>query len=64
MSEKLPAPCEACRGTGMRRGSVCGECEGKGYRLFVNGNQIPVRQENPQRRQRRGPAQHPRHPVR
>jgi len=50
MNEKLPAPCETCRGSGSHRGSVCGECQGKGYRLFVSGNQIPVRQENPQRR--------------
>src|SRR5271167_812563 len=57
MNEKLPAPCEACRGTGMRHGALCGECQGKGYRLFVNGNQVPVRQERPpQRWQGKRPA--------
>ena len=39
MNEKLPAPCEACRGSGLRHGAVCSECQGKGYRLFVNGHQ-------------------------
>jgi DnaJ-class molecular chaperone len=38
MDEKLPSPCEACRGTGLRKGSPCSECGGKGYRLFINGN--------------------------
>ena len=41
MNEKLPAPCEACDGSGLRDGSECSACRGKGYRLFVNGNQIP-----------------------
>ena len=43
MNEKLPAPCQACHGSGLRDGSECRECGGKGYRLFVNGNQIPMR---------------------
>ena len=38
MDDKLPAPCEACRGSGLRHGVACGECHGKGYRLFVNGS--------------------------
>jgi hypothetical protein len=57
MNEKLPAPCEACRGSGLRHGSVCSECQGKGYRLFINGNQIPVRQEKPYRWQPNRAAQ-------
>jgi DnaJ-class molecular chaperone len=57
MDEKLPAPCEHCRASGLRHGSVCDECQGKGYRLFVNGSQTPVRIERPrqQRRPRRPP---------
>ena len=51
------APCEACRGFGLRHGNVCGECQGKGYRLFINGNQIAVRQDKPQRWQSNRPAQ-------
>ena len=46
MNEKLPAPCEPCHGSGLRKGSECSECGGKGYRMFVNGNQTPVRLEN------------------
>lgn len=34
MIEKLPAPCEPCLGSGVRHGSVCSDCQGKGYRLF------------------------------
>jgi len=49
MNEKLPAPCEACRGSGLRRGAVCSECQGKGYRLMINGHQIAVQQQSPQR---------------
>ena len=62
MNEKLPAPCEACRGSGLRHGVVCSECQGKGYRLFVNGRQTPVQQQRQQRWQRSRPAQKPRHP--
>jgi len=62
MNEKLPAPCDACCGSGLRHGSACGECQGKGYRLFVNGNQISVRQDKP--KQWRRLAQHSRHPAR
>jgi len=64
MNEKLPAPCAACRGTGMRQGTVCNECQGKGYRLFVNGNQTPVPHESPQRLQSQHPMRRQRHPVR
>jgi len=64
MNEKLPAPCEPCHGSGLRDGSECSECRGKGYRLFVNGNQTPVRQDTPQRRQRQRPVQRQQHPVR
>jgi len=64
MNEKLPAPCEACHASGLRHGSECSECGGKGYRLFINGSQAPVRQVKPQRwqgnrpmrQQRRRPA--------
>ena len=41
MDEKLPAPCEHCRASGLRHGSVCEECQGKGYRLFINGSRTP-----------------------
>jgi hypothetical protein len=59
MNEKLPAPCEACRGSGLRHGSVCDECQGKGYQLIVNGNQmVPLRQDKPQRWQGQRPAHH------
>jgi DnaJ-class molecular chaperone len=50
MNEKLPAPCEACHASGLRKGSECSECGGKGYRLFVNENRTPVRQERPPQR--------------
>ena len=64
MNEKLPAPCEPCRASGLRHGSVCGECQGKGYRLFINGNQMPVQEKRPQRWQRERPVQNRRYPVR
>jgi hypothetical protein len=47
MDEKLPAPCEPCHGLGLHNGSECGECGGKGYRMFVNGSPSPARQERP-----------------
>jgi hypothetical protein len=53
MNEKLPAPCEACRGSGLRHGAVCSECQGKGYRLIVNGRQTPVRAQLGRRRVRK-----------
>ena len=37
MTDKLPAPCEHCRATGISNGSECIECLGKGYRLMING---------------------------
>jgi hypothetical protein len=49
MDEKLPAPCEHCHASGLRHGSVCDECRGKGYRMFVNGSQIPERLKRPPR---------------
>ena len=52
MTEKLPAPCDPCRGTGMHEGSECHVCRGKGYYLFLNtGNDVsvPLRPEKPQR---------------
>jgi hypothetical protein len=61
MNEKLPAPCEACRGSGIRHGAVCSECHGKGYRMFVNGRQIPVPQQKPRGWQCSRPAQNPRY---
>jgi len=62
MDEKLPAPCEACHSSGVRHGVACGECQGKGYRLFVNGRQTPVKQQSPQRWQRSRQTKNPRHP--
>jgi hypothetical protein len=47
MDEKLPAPCEHCRASGLRHGSVCEECQGKGYRLFINGSRTPERLKRP-----------------
>jgi DnaJ-class molecular chaperone len=41
MSDKLPAPCEHCKATGLFGGSECWECDGKGYRLIVDGRVIP-----------------------
>jgi DnaJ-class molecular chaperone len=41
MSDKLPAPCEHCKATGLFGGSECRECDGKGYRLIVDGRVIP-----------------------
>lgn len=49
MNERLPAPCEPCHGSGMRDGTVCSECRGKGYHLLVNGKQLSVRQEKTER---------------
>jgi len=49
MNEKIPAPCEPCHGSGMHHGNVCSDCQGKGYRMFVNGNQNPVKIETPKR---------------
>jgi hypothetical protein len=54
MDEKLPAPCGHCHASGLRHGSVCDECQGKGYRLFINGSQTPERLKQPLR-QWRGP---------
>jgi len=45
MTEKLPAPCEHCKGTGLSHGVECRECRGKGYRLIVNGSPRPVQQQ-------------------
>jgi hypothetical protein len=63
MNEKLPAPCEPCSGSGMHHGNICGDCRGKGYRMFVNGNQISVRLESPKRWQGRHPIQRKQKPV-
>ena len=41
MSDKLPAPCQHCKATGFFEGSECRECDGKGYRLIVDGQVIP-----------------------
>jgi hypothetical protein len=57
MDEKLPIPCDACSASGLRHGAVCAECQGKGYRLSINGKQISARQPNQQFRQRPRPAQ-------
>jgi hypothetical protein len=52
MDEKLPAPCEACVASGLRKGVPCSECGGKGYRLIINGTPALGRQEGPKQRQR------------
>jgi hypothetical protein len=46
MSDKLPAPCEHCKATGFFGGSVCRECDGKGYRLIIDGRVIPRKFES------------------
>ena len=53
MNEKLPAPCEACRGSGLRHGALCSECRGKGYRLIVNGRQTRFNSKIPSDRNAR-----------
>jgi hypothetical protein len=50
MNEKLPAPCEHCQATGLFEGSGCVQCEGKGYRLIINGQLAPTKRERPARR--------------
>lgn len=37
MNEKTPVPCQHCRGTGLKAGIECRECNGKGYRLLIGG---------------------------
>lgn len=37
MNERLPSPCEHCKGTGLSKGSDCNECRGKGYYLIGVG---------------------------
>jgi hypothetical protein len=41
MNDKLRAPCEHCKATGLFEGSECRECDGKGYRLIVDGRVVP-----------------------
>ena len=36
-NEKIPIPCEHCRGTGIIRGIECRECLGRGHRVVVAG---------------------------
>ena len=38
MNEKLPAPCDHCRATGLFHGSSCSECGCKGYRVIIDRN--------------------------
>jgi DnaJ-class molecular chaperone len=47
MTDKLPAPCEHCGGTGIFHGSECVECQGKGYRLVIDGHVTAVRAATP-----------------
>jgi hypothetical protein len=54
MDEKLPAPCERSRASGLRHGSVSDECQGKGYRLFISRSETPEPLKRPQS-QWRGP---------
>jgi len=55
MNEKLPAPCEHCKGTGLSHGSECTECRGKGYRLIIDGRPVPARQPAKRTRWQRRP---------
>ena len=43
MNERLPAPCEHCKATGLFEGSECQQCGGKGYRLIIDGNVALIR---------------------
>jgi hypothetical protein len=45
MNDKMPAPCEHCRATGLFGGGECRECDGKGYRLIIDGRVTPQRLE-------------------
>jgi DnaJ-class molecular chaperone len=40
MNEKVPIPCERCRGTGLIAGIECKECEGKGHRVLIGGKLV------------------------
>jgi RecJ-like exonuclease len=40
-SEKIPVPCERCRGTGIVDGIECRECLGRGHRVVVAGRLVP-----------------------
>ena len=60
MTEKLPAPCENCHATGLSNGSECLECQGKGYRLMINGQLIAIRTPAAPR----GPWRNHRGPIR
>jgi DnaJ-class molecular chaperone len=37
-NEKVPVPCDRCRGTGINVGIECSECGGKGHRVMIGGN--------------------------
>jgi RecJ-like exonuclease len=50
MSEKLPVPCEPCKGTGLFCGSECEQCRGKGYRLTIHGAPATPQLIRPKRR--------------
>ena len=54
-------PCEACRCSGLRHGAVCTESQGERLSLDRQRTPDPVRQQSPQRLQRPGTAQNPRH---
>jgi hypothetical protein len=58
MSDKLPAPCVHCKATGFFGGSVCRECDGKGYRLIVDGRVIHRKFEKGMTRRRMQTRQH------
>ena len=46
MNEKVPIPCELCRGTGLTAGIECRECEGKGHRVLIGGKLVAQSRES------------------
>jgi hypothetical protein len=55
MNDKLPTPCEHCKATGLFEGGECPQCDGKGYRLIVDGRLISTIVERPRVARRRQP---------
>jgi DnaJ-class molecular chaperone len=65
VNDKMPVPCEHCRGTGIIAGIECRECRGKGHRVVVAGRMVNApnpdgreqwRRRQPLRRSRRAPG--------
>jgi DnaJ-class molecular chaperone len=37
ISEKMPVPCQSCHATGLKAGTECRDCRGRGYQLVTSG---------------------------